>query len=153
MKNKITIDDQIQHMKSKGIKFYIMSENDAKDFLSYKTYYFKLKSYAKSFQTMNTCSNYLKLDFAYLVELSTLDAHLRQFIMNLSLSIEHSLKTKLIRDFTNNPNEDGYSIISDFINQYPFILQNIDTKRKDSACADLICKYHPNWPIRMIFTY
>lgn len=44
MKNKITVDDQIQHMKSKGIKFYIMSENDAKDFLSYKTYYFKLKS-------------------------------------------------------------------------------------------------------------
>ena len=45
MKNKITIDDQIQHMKSKGIKFYIMSENDAKDFLSYKTYYFKLKTH------------------------------------------------------------------------------------------------------------
>lgn len=147
MKNKITIDEQIEHMKSKNIKFQIMSEDDAKNFLSTRTYYFKLKSYAKSFQTMNTCNNYLKLDFAYLVELSTLDAHLRQFIMNLSLSIEHSLKTKLIRDFTNNPNEDGYTIISDFINQYPFILQNINTKRNDSACADLICKYHPDWPI------
>ena len=69
-------------MKSKGIKFYIMSENDAKDFLSYKTYYFKLKSYAKSFQKMNSCDAYLNLDFAYLVELSTLDAHMRQFIMD-----------------------------------------------------------------------
>ena len=57
MKSKITINDQIQHMKYKGIKFNIMSEDDAKDFLSTRTYYFKLKSYAKSFQTMNTCSN------------------------------------------------------------------------------------------------
>ena len=42
MKNKITIDDQINHMKSKGVKFNVMSEDEAKDFLLYKTYYFKL---------------------------------------------------------------------------------------------------------------
>lgn len=147
MKNKITINDQIQHMKSKGIKFNIMSEADAKDFLKNRTYYFKLKSYAKSFQLMNTCDNYLKLDFAYLVELSTLDAHVRQFIMELSLSIEHALKTKLIRDFTDNQSEDGYAIVSDFFNKYPFIIQNIENKKSDSACADLICKYHPAWPL------
>ena len=147
MKNKITVDEQIDHMKSKGIKFYIMSENDAKDFLSYKTYYFKLKSYAKSFQKMNSCDAYLNLDFAYLVELSTLDAHMRQFIMELTLSIEHSLKTKLIRDFTDNKSEDGYIIIKDFLKKYPFVIQNIENKKFDSACADLIYKYHPNWPI------
>ena len=49
MKNKITIDEQIDHMKSKNIKFQITSEDEAKDFLSTRTYYFKLKSYAKSF--------------------------------------------------------------------------------------------------------
>ena len=96
---------------------------------------------------MNTCDAYLNLDFAYLVELSTLDAHIRQFIMDLSLSIEHSLKTKLIRDFTDNVNEDGYTIIKDFFNKYPYVIQNIENKKCDSACADLIYKYHSDWPI------
>ena len=134
-------------MKSKGIKFNIMSEEDAKDFLSYKTYYFKLKSYTKSFQKKNAYDIYLNLDFAYLVELSTLDAHVRQFIMELTLSIEHSLKTKLIRDFTDNIREDGYTVVKDFFNKYPFVIQNIENKKYDSACADLIYKYHPNWPL------
>lgn len=49
-KKKITIDEQIEHIKSKNIKFEIMSENEAKKFLTYNTYYFKLKSYAKSFE-------------------------------------------------------------------------------------------------------
>lgn len=47
MKNKITIDDQISHMKSKGIKFNIMSEDDAKNFLSQNTYYFKFNLMVK----------------------------------------------------------------------------------------------------------
>ena len=41
MKNKITVDEQIDHMKSKNIKFQITSEDEAKDFLSTRTYYFK----------------------------------------------------------------------------------------------------------------
>ena len=145
-KKKITIDEQIEHIKSKNIKFEIMSENDAKKFLTYNTYYFKLKSYAKSFERKKDGS-FVNLDFAYLVELSTLDANLRLFIINLSLSTEHSLKTMLIRDVTNNEKENGITIINDLFEKYPFIKKNINQKKKDSACADLIQKYENQWSV------
>ena len=146
-KSKISIDDQIDDMKTKGIRFEIFSEQEAKDFLTFNTYYFKFKSYAKSFERNKSTNRYINLDFAYIVELSTLDSRLRLFIIDISLSIEHALKTMLIRDITNNQNEDGYSIIQTLFSKYPFIESNIRAKKKDSACADLACKFHPNWPI------
>lgn len=147
MKCKMQVDDQITQMKSKGIKFDVVSEKTAKDFLTYNTYFFKLKSYAKSFERKSFDKTYVNLDFAYIMELSTLDAHFRQLIINISLSIEHMLKTMLIRDITLNPNEDGYAIINKLFNKYPFIKTNIDNKKNDSACADLAHKYYSQWPI------
>ena len=108
MKNKITIDNQISHMKSKGIKFNIMSEDDAMNFLSQNTYYFKFKSYGKAFERNK--GNFVNLDFAYIVELSKLDAHLRSFIIQLSLDTEHLLKAELIKDVTENEYTDGYAV-------------------------------------------
>ena len=47
MKKKLTIDEQIEDLKKKGVTFEIMSEEEAKKFLRYNNYYFKLKSYGK----------------------------------------------------------------------------------------------------------
>ena len=49
MKKKLTIDEQIEDLKKKGVTFEIMCEEDAKKFLRYNNYYFKLKSYAKNY--------------------------------------------------------------------------------------------------------
>ncbi|WRK56133.1 Abi family protein [Coprobacillaceae bacterium CR2/5/TPMF4] len=71
----------------------------------------------------------MHLDFEYLVELSKLDMYLREYIIKLSLDTEHFLKVKLINDLTNNDKEDGYNIISQFFQKYPYIKRNIDFKR------------------------
>ena len=147
MKYKYSIEDQINHFKSKGIKFSIMDEESAKDYLQNNTYFFKLKSYCKSFECNKKNQQYINVDFAYIVELSKLDMYLRSLIIKISLDTEHFLKVKLINDFTNNESENGYNIINLLFKNYPFIKNNIAVKAKDSACADLIYKYKDNWAI------
>ena len=39
--------------------------------------------------------------------------YLRRLIVGLCLDIEHLLKTRLMRDITNNDLEDGYEIVKD----------------------------------------
>lgn len=41
MKKKLTIDEQIEDLKKKGVTFEIMSEEEAKKFLRYNNYYLK----------------------------------------------------------------------------------------------------------------
>ena len=147
MKTKSTIVEQINNMKMKGIKFEIMSEEEATSYLQNNTYYFKIKSYAKSFEIKKKDNQYINLDFAYLVELSKLDMYLRNFIMQLALSCEHFLKVQLVRDVTKNKHEDGYNIITLFLKKYPYVCSNIKNKKNNSACADLIYKYEHNWSL------
>ena len=49
LKKKLTIPEQIQDMTEKGITFNYNEEKDVIDFLKYKNYYFKLKSYVKNY--------------------------------------------------------------------------------------------------------
>jgi len=150
-KIKLTIDEQIEHMKNNnGIKFNIMDEEDSKVYLKDNTYYFKIKSYAKNYEKYINGKNigrYINLEFAYLVELSKIDMYFRRIVLKMTLDIEHFLKTQLLRDFQYNPDEDGYSIVRDFLNQYPYILKNIDHKSKNSASSDLANKYKNNYAI------
>ena len=49
-KKLLSIDDLIHHMKvGKGIRFDIVSEEEAKHFLCKHNYYFKLVSYRKNY--------------------------------------------------------------------------------------------------------
>lgn len=72
-KNKLTIDEQIEHMKNKGIMFNIVDEKSAKEFLTYNNYYFKIKSFVehKEYYKYNNCiTSYYKfvkiiVDFFY----------------------------------------------------------------------------------------
>lgn len=145
MRAKYTIQEQIANFKNKNVQFNISNEEIAIQYLSRNTYYFKLKSFAKSFEYNKTKKQYINLDFAYLVELSKLDMYLREYIIKLSLDTEHFLKVKFMHDLTNNDSEDGYNIVDIFLSKYPYILQNIELKKRDSACADLIHKYSNKW--------
>ena len=69
MKKKLTIDEQIANLKEKGVTFNIVNEDEAKKFLRYNNYYFKLKSYASNYPVNPKNNKYVNLDFAYLVEL------------------------------------------------------------------------------------
>jgi abortive infection bacteriophage resistance protein len=150
-KNKLSVDDQITHMKeNKGILFNIVDEEAAKEFLMHNNYYFKLKSYAKNYDKYTQGPNgekYIGLEFAYLQELSVIDMHLRKYIIKMTLDIEHQLKTQLLRDFMDNDSEDGYTIVAEFLSAYPRVQDTIISKGRNSYCADLVQKYQGKFSI------
>ncbi|MFL2121481.1 Abi family protein [Marinilactibacillus psychrotolerans] len=53
----------------------------------------------------------MNCDFKHLVDLSSIDVYLREYLYALCLDIEHAAKTKLMKLLTLNKNEDGYSIV------------------------------------------
>jgi len=78
-KHKATYHEMIDDMKEKGIKFDLISEKSTIEYLRKNNYYFKLTAYRKNFEKKN--GSYANLDFAYLVDLATIDAHLRYLIL------------------------------------------------------------------------
>ena len=80
MKTILSVQEQIRHMKEKGITFQHVTEVEAADFLANNTYYMKLAAYRANYMKYETgarAGQYRDLDFGYLKELSTLDMHLR----------------------------------------------------------------------------
>ena len=146
-KINLDIKSQIEYMKNiSGIKFEIVTEDEAMEFLKNSNYYFKLKSFAKNYDKYNNGEmqgKYINLDFAYLQELSRLDMILRKLIINMTLDIEHFSKTKLIYDCSQNKNEDGYIIIDEFFNKFPYIKDSLHKSRDSykSINGDLKRKY------------
>lgn len=143
-KIKLSYEQQIEDLKQKNVKFELYSEEDAIKFLQYNNYYFKLKSYARNYtkySKLELSNQYINLDFAHLVELSSLDMHLRRLIVRLCLDIEHILKTRLMRDITNNDMEDGFDIVRKYINNDYAVMSSIKTNKEKSVTYDLIKKF------------
>lgn len=140
---KLSIDEQITDMQGKGITFLYSSKEDAKRFLKYNTYYFKIKAYERNYDKYNATDKkgqYINLDFAYLKELSILDMYLRKTILSMALDIEHALKVQLLYDLSQNPLEDGYSIVNEYLGQDFTTVKSIHDKIGKSATSDLIQK-------------
>lgn len=141
-KLKLTVEEQIQDMVDKNIQFELYSKEDAKKFLKYNNYYFKLKSYARNYNINPRTKKYYNLDFAYLVELSKLDMYIRKIILELSLDVEHYLKVRLMNDLSDNPEEDGYNIVRLFFQYHSNAGADIQSKaNKYSFCSDLAEKH------------
>jgi len=149
-KQKLDVVGQVEHMKSKGIKFNIEDENFARDYLQNNTYYFKLKAYQKLYDTYKSGDNigqYLNLEFAYLRDLATIDSLLRKKILSIAIDVEHYLKVKLLQDF-NKSGEDGYGIIEAFKESDPdHFEKEIKNKSYGRACKDLVEKYKNDFAI------
>lgn len=141
-KLKLTVEEQIQDMINKNIQFELYTKENAKKFLKYNNYYFKLKSYAKNYNINIQTKKYYNLDFAYLVELSKLDMYIRKIILELSLDVEHYLKVRLMNDLSDNAEEDGYNIVRLFLQYHPNAESDIQSKaNKYSFCSDLAEKH------------
>lgn len=145
LKSKYSVDEQLKNLEDKNVQFNIISKEEAREYLQCNTYYFKLKSYEKSFEYNVSKNQYINLEFAYLVELAKLDMYLRELIIRISLHTEHFFKVKLMDDLTKNEKEDGYHIVRELFSKYPFMVDHINQKKYNSACADLIHKYENNW--------
>ena len=144
-KPKLSAEQLVAKMKNeKGITFEHMSEEDAIDFLKRKNNYYKLAAYRKNYDKRLNGENkgtYIGLDFAYLVDLSTIDMHLRNMIFQMCLDVEHDLKVHLLNDITANPDEDGYDIVVSFISNNEFLKEEIYKKRFSTYVGDLINKF------------
>ena len=46
----LTVEQQIEHLKSKGVTFKLCSEKDAAQYLSERTYFFKIAAYRTLFE-------------------------------------------------------------------------------------------------------
>lgn len=135
----------VQMLKSeKGITFNYITEKEAILFLSERNNYFRVASYRNNYdkyQKGNSQGKYIDLDFSYLIELSTIDMHLRFLLLKMCMDIEHHIKVELLRDLEDNTDEDGYDIVNNFLQSYPLVKQNIIKKRYSSYIGDLIKKY------------
>lgn len=138
----------IEKLRSKGIKFHHISEGDAIYFLEYENYYVKLTAYKTNFPKHN--NQYVGLDFFALIDLSTIDMYLKQWILGASLQIEHSLKVNLLKDIQER-NIDEFDIVANYFNEYPRaprILNEIKSRRETPYMKNLLAKYpHPDYPI------
>lgn len=146
----LTLEEQIQHLKDKGIVFEKYPEFKAKIFPQQHSYLTKVSSYRKNYSKHPAGPNkgkYVKLDFAYLVELSTIDMHMRYLIIKMCLDIEHALKISLLNDIQENPDEDGYSIVTKFCETYQDFLDSTHRRMNNSYCHDLFFNNEDNLPI------
>ena len=164
-KLKLSIDEQIKHLKKKGISFNQVSEKIAKEFLEYHSYFFKIKSYCKCFRkytspTHSKFNQYISLDFNQLIVFSKIDMLFRQCLLSITLDIEHSLKVKLNKSISDDDLEDGYKITSDFLAQNQKVQNKIaeikNHKNSNAYVYDLVNKYENDfafWNLVEILTF
>lgn len=92
------VDSYIEELERFGISFANTSTKDAKEkakeFLTTKTYYQKLRAYLGRTPKVG---EFAGLDFEDLVELSKIDFSLSRQVLTLALSIEHALKIQIYR--------------------------------------------------------
>lgn len=96
----------------------LMSEAEAVEFLTRSNYFFKLKSFDNNFDHRTdpegSVGAYSNLDFAYLVEMSKMDRHLRSYILAASLDLEHFMRVGLNDAISRDATTDGYDVVDDF---------------------------------------
>lgn len=113
-KEKLSISEQIEYLKFKGIEFNLIQENIAEEILNDRTYYYKITAFRKNFYK-DQKGKFINVDFALLNDLATIDMHFRYLFIKLSLDIEHNLKSLLIKLITES-DEDGYKIVEEYKN-------------------------------------
>ena len=113
----LTIDEQISHLKEKGVKFELYGEEEAANYLARRCNLFKLTSYRRLFSKYGGGKQedcYIDLDFAQLRLLASLDQQLRSALLAMTLDIEHFQKVVVLQKMTEQ-GEDGYAIVSDYM--------------------------------------
>ena len=126
---KLTVPEIISYCKETlGITFNLKSEEEASVFLAKHNYFFRLKQYA-DFGEKTKSGKFTNVDFGQMVELSTVDMFLRKLILKMTLDFEHYLKVKIINGSQENPADDGYSVVENFLethNRVRHLIENLN---------------------------
>lgn len=146
-KPKLTVEQQIEHMKKKGIMFRVCSEKEAEEYLKKNNNYFKLTSYRKNY-AKDCNGRYIGLDFAYLRDTAVIDMHVRYCLLLMCLDLEHMMRIHLIKTIEEIPEEDGYTIVADFERRNSDIIKAARANAEKSPyCRDIAEKYRDEMPI------
>ncbi len=145
---KDIFNKQIELLKNKGVKFVLINEEEAINYLMKANYFFRIKCYLNNFDK-NKEGKY-NVDFLVLKELSTIDMYLRKWIISTTLDIEHIIKTKIMIAYTVREKEITQEDIKIFLKQHPHINHKIQAKMNASKFEykrSLFEKYNNEWEI------
>lgn len=107
----------VASLKARGVTFDLCSEADAADYLHGANNYLRTGSYRKIFDRQiegPRVGDYVNLDFAHLVDLSSIDRQLRETLLPMAMDVEHFAKLH-VHNRAKAEGEDGYAIVSDYI--------------------------------------
>lgn len=113
----LTPAQQVEHLKSKGVKFERISEGEACTYLERNNNFLRIRSYRANFEKVAEGARegqYVNLDFKMLIDLSIIDVLLRNELLPMTLDIEHFTKVSLLK-LIEQHGEDGYAIVADFL--------------------------------------
>ncbi len=158
-KPMLTVDEQIEHLKSRGVKFELYSEDAAASYLEHANNYLRVAAYRKLYSRQvdgASSGSYVNLDFEDLVELSSIDRRLREALLAAAIDVEHFARIELLRRCGEH-SEDGYSIVADYLESVSpsqrFRIEGALDARGGSGRAhdeysgDLIAHYAGAYPI------
>ncbi|WP_282097729.1 Abi family protein [Streptococcus sp. NLN64] len=89
MKPKLSFDELIEKFTSKGIELGTFNEEQIKDYLMTRSYYYKISSYRKNYPKLPN-GKYDTLTFDHLEATARMDVRLREYLLHLCLDVEHS---------------------------------------------------------------
>ncbi len=158
-KPMLTVGEQIEHLKSKGVKFDLCPEDAAASYLEHANNYLRAAAYRKLYPRRaggGRPGTYVNLDFEDLVELSSIDRRLREALLAAAIDVEHFAKVRLLRRCGEHA-EDGYSIVADYLGSISprqrsriegaFDARGGDGGAHDEYSGDLIAHYAGAYPI------
>ena len=121
LKPMLHINEMVDYLKLKNIKFERISEKDAENYLKNNNNYYNLTSYNNNFEKYFVngifIDKYIDLDFSYLKDLSIIDHRLRLILFKMIIDIEHYLKIKILNTIESIDEEDGYRIVNRYLEQ------------------------------------
>lgn len=118
LKPMLTPEEQIELLKMKGVAFDRCSEEQAIEALSRCGTFMHLASCRRLFQKHaegQGKGRYVALDFADLFALNELDDKIRRTFLLVAQDVERLAKTAVITRISEDPGEDGYGIVADFM--------------------------------------
>ena len=110
------ISEMVPYLKTKNIKFELISEDKAEKYLRDNNNYYNVTSYKNNFEKYMIdgvfVNKYIDLDFAYLKDLAIIDHRVRLLFFKMIIDIEHYLKIRILNLIENIEDEDGYRIVN-----------------------------------------
>lgn len=150
----LSVEAQVAYLAAKGVGFAQMNEAAAMEYLQYHNNYFKLTAYRKNYQKHPggaKAGQYVRLEFAHLVDLATIDMEWRYQIMQMALDIEHHAKLQILR-LLEAEDADAYDIVAAYRaalseNDRRILDDELQRNRGNVYCGALAEKYAQRLPV------